>query len=236
MKRITLFCFACSGASAMSYLRWRRLLPDWIDIKPVELPGRGQRIAEPFVKNFTPLVEKLTREIVSELPENYAMFGHSLGGLLAHGCSLRLQQEGKPLPRALFVASCSAPSARNFDFSSLVSDDDLVERLRRLNGTPAEVFENRELLDLTLAVTRADFAVCASHDYTKSDPLPVPIFVSGGRDDDIPEAALVAWEKETAKTFSLDMFSGGHFFLREQEAQFLQMLKAKLQPFECLSN
>jgi len=229
MERITLFCFACSGASAMSYLRWRRLLPDWIEIKPVELPGRGQRIAEPFVESFTPLVEMLTREITSELPENYAMFGHSLGGLLAHGCSLRLRQDSRPLPKALLVAGCSAPSARSFDFRSLGGDDDLIERLRHLNGTPAEVFENKELLDLTLAVTRADFAVCASHDYRSPDPLPVPIFVSGGRKDDIPEAAHAAWEKETAKTFTLDMFSGGHFFLREQEAQFLRLLKAKLQ-------
>ncbi|HBJ99473.1 MAG TPA: thioesterase, partial [Delftia acidovorans] len=33
---LTLLCLPCAGASATMYLRWRRLLPHWIRIAPVE--------------------------------------------------------------------------------------------------------------------------------------------------------------------------------------------------------
>ncbi|MGV7927253.1 thioesterase II family protein, partial [Mycobacterium kansasii] len=42
-----LFCLPYSGASAMIYARWRRLVPSWLEVVPVELPGRGRRMDEP---------------------------------------------------------------------------------------------------------------------------------------------------------------------------------------------
>ncbi|MBF3164486.1 thioesterase, partial [Pseudomonas aeruginosa] len=45
---VRLFCLPYSGASAMTYSRWRRKLPAWLAVRPVELPGRGARMAEPL--------------------------------------------------------------------------------------------------------------------------------------------------------------------------------------------
>ncbi|MFO6015427.1 thioesterase domain-containing protein, partial [Pseudomonas aeruginosa] len=42
---VRLFCLPYSGASAMTYSRWRRKLPAWLAVRPVELPGRGARMA-----------------------------------------------------------------------------------------------------------------------------------------------------------------------------------------------
>ncbi|MBF2952570.1 thioesterase, partial [Pseudomonas aeruginosa] len=39
---VRLFCLPYSGASAMTYSRWRRKLPAWLAVRPVELPGRGR--------------------------------------------------------------------------------------------------------------------------------------------------------------------------------------------------
>lgn len=41
---LTLFCLPHAGASAMGYARWRRSVPAWLDIRPLELPGRGSRL------------------------------------------------------------------------------------------------------------------------------------------------------------------------------------------------
>lgn len=49
---VSLLCLPCAGASATMYLRWRRLLPKWIQVVPVELPGRGGRLAEALVEDF----------------------------------------------------------------------------------------------------------------------------------------------------------------------------------------
>ncbi len=227
--KLTLFCFPCAGASAMSYLHWRRLLPDGIDIRPVELPGRGSRIAEPFIRNFVALAAQLSEEIAEAQPQNYGFFGHSLGGLLAYACAQRLQGMQRQLPRAIFIVCCAAPSKRDeAGFASLTQDETLIERLRHLDGTPPEVFEHSDLLRLTLDTAAADFAVCASYRFEIQKPLEIPLFVFGGRDDEIAEEALAAWQKETTFPLALDMFDGGHFFMKQVEAAFLHRLQERL--------
>lgn len=60
---LDLYCLPCAGASASVYLRWRRQLPAWIEVLPLELPGRGMRLGEPLVEDFQTLVEQLCEEI-----------------------------------------------------------------------------------------------------------------------------------------------------------------------------
>ena len=60
---LDLYCLPCAGASASVYLRWRRRLPAWIEVLPLELPGRGMRLGEPLVEDFQTLVEQLCEEI-----------------------------------------------------------------------------------------------------------------------------------------------------------------------------
>ena len=60
---LDLYCLPCAGASASMYLRWRRRLPAWIEVLPLELPGRGMRLGEPLVEDFQTLVEQLCAEI-----------------------------------------------------------------------------------------------------------------------------------------------------------------------------
>ena len=60
---LDLYCLPCAGASASVYLRWRRRLPAWVEVLPLELPGRGMRLGEPLVEDFQTLVEQLCEEI-----------------------------------------------------------------------------------------------------------------------------------------------------------------------------
>lgn len=80
---VKLFCFPYAGASAQCYARWRRGLPAWLDVRPVELPGRGARFGEPLHEQLAPLVAQLVTELRADLHAPYALFGHSLGALIA---------------------------------------------------------------------------------------------------------------------------------------------------------
>ena len=79
--RLRLFCLPHSGASASVYARWRRVLPDWLQVCPLELPGRGRRMDEPLQRDIKALAAQLADEISRDLDGPYALFGHSLGGL-----------------------------------------------------------------------------------------------------------------------------------------------------------
>lgn len=226
---ITLLCLPCAGASATTYLRWRRLLPASIRLVPLELPGRGVRIAEAAVEDFGTLVARLCAENAHLLRGDFALFGHSMGALLACGMARRLQALGRPLPRALLVSACAAPSQRGVDrFGESHDDAALVADLRRQGGTPEAVFAHEELLRLTLALLRADYRVCGSFAPRTAVPLPLPVHAFAGRDDPIGLQPMQAWAADTSEAFTLDGFDGGHFFIRNAEGDFLAALAQRL--------
>jgi surfactin synthase thioesterase subunit len=103
-----------------------------------------------------------------------------------------------------------------------------VAELRKQNGTPEEVFESPELLAMTLDLLGADYRACASFRYQRSLPLPLPIHVFGGREDEIHSDKLDAWREESTVGTSLDWLDGGHFFLRRNEDAFLSVLVKRL--------
>jgi surfactin synthase thioesterase subunit len=228
--QLTLFCFPCAGASAAGYLRWRRQVSSWLHIEPIELPGRGSRVSESPYRDFDSLVQRLTNDIALNLPNAYAFFGHSLGGLLAYGCAHRLRETGAHLPRAILTACSAAPSRRDDEhLARRNGDDELIKELRKLNGTPAELFEHPELLRMTLDLVAADFSVCGSYRHERRQPLDTKILVFGGRSDNIEEEALAAWQAESSFQTTLEMFDGGHFFMRDDEPRFLIHLQNSLQ-------
>ncbi|MCR6651351.1 MAG: alpha/beta fold hydrolase [Cellvibrionaceae bacterium] len=229
MKAVSLFCIPCAGASATMYLRWRRFLPEWIKLVPVELPGRGRRLEEPFIEDYDLLVSRLCGEMVIGKDGAWAIFGHSMGALLAFGITARLHSIQAPLPMAIFASASPAPAHRNSSrYPDTGNDDALIADLHKHGGTPREVFENPELLRLTLDTLRADYRVCASFNYDRNMALPVPIQVFAGRHDDIEPEMIEAWQRETIRAFGLHWFDGGHFFIRDNEKPLLRILEHSL--------
>ncbi|MGH8383430.1 thioesterase II family protein [Pseudomonas sp.] len=234
MSSLNLLCLPYSGASAMVYSRWRRKLPAWLNLRPVELPGRGARMGEPVQTDMQALARQLASEQRLAASQPYALLGHSLGALLAFELAHELQGLGCPSPVALFACGTAAPTRReDYDGSNWhepKSDAVLIEELRKLQGTPEEVLANQELMSLTLPVLRADFLLCGRYTYRQRPPLHCPLHVLGGEDDRASEAQLLAWRRETLGDFSLQTFPGGHFFIHEHEDRVLGVLSAALEP------
>jgi surfactin synthase thioesterase subunit len=226
---ITLLCLPYAGACATVYLRWRRLLPAHVRLVPMELPGRGRRFGEPALRQIDRLADLLADEIAPYTTGRYALFGHSMGSLLAWRVTHRLREQRRRLPAALFVSGGAAPTRRDPErFADLHDDDALIAELRKHGGTPDEVFADRDLLRLTLDLLDADYRVCESFRHRGEPALPMPIHAFGGRDDPIDADDMQAWARETDAAFTLDWFDGGHFFLHAQEAALVAQLNDHL--------
>jgi surfactin synthase thioesterase subunit len=220
-----LFCLPYSGGSAMVYARWRRLLPSWIDVQPVEWPGRGARMDQPLATDPRKLAEQLASELRPQVDSPYALFGHSLGALVAFELAYSLLGRGAPAPLVLFASGTEAPAVRDGSRWRLpLSDDALLNELRNLQGTPDEALSNPEIMRAALPVLRADFLMCGAYTYQPRPPLPSAIHVFGGEHDETSYDSLIAWKRETSAEFDIDMLPGHHFFIHTQQARILDLI------------
>src|SRR5688572_9848315 len=89
---LRLYCLPYAGSSASVYVRWKRRLPAWIEVVPVELPGRGRRIGEPLQTTVAGVLDRIASDVRPEPGQPFALFGHSLGAILAFELAHRLEQ------------------------------------------------------------------------------------------------------------------------------------------------
>jgi len=224
-----LVCFPYAGGAALAYRTWEAKLAPNIEVCAVELPGRGRRLREPAHRRLHTLVPALTEAVATVLDGRpFAFFGHSMGALLAFEVAHRLRRAGAELPRVLFL-SARGMRGRDAPIHHLPQEQ-LIARLRHYGGTPTEVLESPELMELVLPTVRADFEIALGEgsDATE-EPLPIPIEAMGGADDShVPTSDLDAWAERTTSEFRSTVFPGGHFYQREQEDALLHLLTSRL--------
>ncbi|HEX7842177.1 MAG TPA: alpha/beta fold hydrolase [Kofleriaceae bacterium] len=212
---LRLVCIPYAGGAASVYRGWGQLAPREVEVCAVELPGRGSRISEAPFSHLMSLVRALGDALEPLLDRPFALFGHSMGGLVAFELARLLRQRGWPAPRHLFVSATPAPGtppAR--PLLHRTSDAELIDRLRELNGTPQEILDHAELMALLLPVIRADFAALETHEPREEPPLDVPLTVFGGvLDRRVRPAALEGWRAHSTAATRLRLWPGDHFYL-----------------------
>jgi medium-chain acyl-[acyl-carrier-protein] hydrolase len=217
---VRLFCFPYAGGAAPVFRTWPDGLPARFEVWAAQLPGRGSRLREPAPASLERLVESLGHTILPCLDRPFAFFGHSMGALACFELARQLRRQQGPVPRRLFISACSAPQLEKDEAPMAhLPEGEFLERLRQLNGTPRQVLENEELLQLLLPTLRADFAAFESYEYKDEPPLTCPITVLGGTQDRrIGPDRLEAWRVHTSASFEVHQFPGDHFFLHTAQA------------------
>ncbi|MBD9628167.1 thioesterase [Ensifer sp. ENS06] len=229
--RLRLFCLPFAGGGAEFYRDWSTMLPDDVEVWPVQLPGRSTRMREPAIDDMAVLVSTLSDALapyLSELP--FVFFGHSMGALVSYELTHRLRTMSLPMPDALFLSGRSAPSHPVGRFKHTLPDQDLVEELKRFDGTPRDVLDATELLALVLPVLRNDLKLLETYAFDLNrTPLDIPLFVSGGNADGLVSVeSLSGWSEVSTGRTEGRIWDGGHFYLTRQKDAFLSALCATL--------
>jgi medium-chain acyl-[acyl-carrier-protein] hydrolase len=209
---------------------WADALPPEVEVCPVQLPGRENRLREPAFTRLSALVEALAEvmERWRDLP--YAVFGHSNGAMVGFELARHARRTGTPGPVHLFASGRRAPDvpSRLPDVHGL-PDDEFIAEFGRLGGLPAEVLEHRELLQLVLPLLRADMELIETYEFRPEPPLAIPVTVYTSTDD--PRVSLDdarAWEPHTTGGFAMRVFPGDHFYLMDRGSNVLATLSADL--------
>ena len=227
---LRLFCFPYAGGSATVFRTWSKSLPAAVEVWAMQPPGRGSRLKEPPIASLPSLVDSLAAAIRILQDKPFAFFGHSLGALVSFELAHRLRDENRAGPVHLFASGHRAPGIPETEpILHNLPEPEFIDQLRKLNGTPHEVLEHPELMELLTPALRADFEMNETYAFSTRPPLACPITALGGlQDREVAREHLEPWRDYTTGRFSLRMLPGDHFFLHSSEAVLLQVLSREL--------
>lgn len=236
-RKARLFCLPPAGRGASHYYAWtRELADDGIDVVPVHLAGREDRLAEPAADRIADVVEPLADVLATRLDAPYAMWGHSMGAILAFETVRALVGRQAPMPKAVLLAACRAPHLprRLRPIRALADAEFLDELRRRYGGMPNAASDTAdardamlaELLKLMTPTLRADVTLVETYEYSEGGPLNCALVALGGRDDQsVTSDELAAWQDHTTGRFKHVQFPGGHFFADTQRVAVLRIIR-----------
>ena len=185
----------------------------------------------PFTQ-IKPLVEAAAEAIMPFFYKPFAFFGHNMGALIIYELARLLRRKKAAAPIHLFVAGHSAPHLRSREVLTYnLPHDEFIEVLRRLKGTPQEVLDHPELIELVVPLLRADFEICETYQHSNEPPLESPITAFGGTDDvDAPRERMEAWRDHTSGAFSLHILPGDHFFIHRAQQEIIRLILRQIDP------
>lgn len=229
--RLRLFCFPYAGGGAHIFRGWPEHLPPFLEVCAVQPPGRGSRMRERPFTSLMPLVREAAEALLPCLDLPFAFFGHSLGAKIEFELARYLRRVHHRKARHLFVSGCRAPQIKEpVDITYNLPENEFIKELSNLNGTPREVLEHSELLQLILPMLRADFEIVQTYAYIPEPPLDCPITACGGlADAETTEEHIEAWREQTTSSFVMQMFPGDHFFLQTRRQELLRFLSMHIE-------
>jgi surfactin synthase thioesterase subunit len=229
-----LFCLPHAGGSAVFYRTWAKAVGPAVEVHAVQYPGRADRMADSLVPDAHQLARLVAGAMAPLLDRPAALFGHSMGAVLAYEVARLLQERGAA-PVHLFVSGARPPHDRGDDRVADQGDAALVAELVRLGGTDTEALRDPELRELILPYVRNDFALIEGYAERPGPRLDVPVTaIIGDADQHVTEGQATGWARVTGGPFALRVLPGGHFYLTDRQpdvvAEVLRALEVPASP------
>ena len=228
---VQLLCLPHAGGSASSYREWLAALDEHVDVVPVQLPGRENRMREPCVRDIGVLVTTLADAIQGAGLETIALFGHSMGAVLALETCAELERRGIGV-RHLFASGHAGtrlvPTDRRLAVGPTASDEALVTSVDLLHPLSGTTLSDPEYRRMFLTVLRADLELLTTVTF-QTGPVRAPITVLMGEDDPLLRSHDTAgWQRLTLASCATHTLRGGHFYLDTQAAELVRIVCERL--------
>ena len=224
-----LVCFPHAGGSASYFRPLFADLASSAEVLAIQYPGRQDRRSEKCLGSIHELAAAIADELRQWLDRPVALFGHSMGAIIAYEVATLLERDGDIAPLGLFVSGRKPPSLPFHSRLHEEGDERIIAEIIRLDGTHAHLFEDHDFLDMVLPSLRGDYKAIGEYRWERTPPLTCPIWAFVSEDDpqvSPDEAAL--WRAHTQGAFEMWRFPGGHFFLNDAPRRLLQIIAARL--------
>jgi surfactin synthase thioesterase subunit len=220
-----------AGGNKYSYRDYELNAPPYVKVMPMEYPGRGALIKEKFVTSMDRLVDRVYQEVKKTVDDgDYALYGHSMGGIVAYFLARKLIASGHHAPVHIFITGTTGPSSKSIREKKrhLMSKADFIQEVRNLDGSPEEVLQSDELLNYFEPILRADFQVSETYQYVEEAPLDIPFTVITGTEEDMKNEDIQLWQKESLHPVDFRKMPGKHFFILNHSKQIINLISRKI--------
>jgi len=224
---IKLLCFPYAGGTAQIYNDWHNFFePMGIEVIAVQYPGRMERLGEACINSAEQIVTTIISELKSLgiLNSQFLVYGHSNGAIAAFEFTRQYEEQlNKPLAH-LFLAARKVPSSDHRSRSTM-SDADLKLEVKALNGTPDELLNNNEFMELVLPSLRADFSIGEDYRLPKTLRLNSATHFIYGTEEGIDEVDAKAWKNYFSNFLNILTLPAEHLFVNTHSRELMIMLR-----------
>lgn len=229
--KIRIYCLSYAGGGASIYYTWNNFFSTNVEICPVQLPGREERLNESPIKDFETLIAVLLPMVAKTIDRPYAIYGHSLGACLGYELARRLLVQYHLPPVCYFGGAHRSPCVPYY-YSSVkfMSDEEMLKMVSRFNGLPPAFFESQEIIDLMVPLLRSDLLLCESYQHQPGSSLDSDMVIFWGKfDSNISHEKLSAWPKHSNRNVQMIALDGDHFFIKTHKLDVLEKIRTTLE-------
>lgn len=226
-----LFCLPYAGSSGATYYQWRKYFDHSITLTPVVLKGRGNRISESFYQDIHEAVGDVYNFVKQSVnKDDYAIFGHSMGGLLAYELYYKLRSMNHRLPKHIFCSGVSAPSTREKrEQTHTLPDDEFLKKYIKLGGIQQDVINNKELLDMFIPILRKDCELVEKYEYVEREgQIECDITILNGSEENMKPEEIIKWKQHVSGMCNIYTLTGDHFFINDNVENITDLIKFHL--------
>lgn len=211
-------------------MKWKKAFGAGLECIPLELAGRGIRAKDPFYTGMRDASEDVLDQLMRHYDGSpYALFGHSMGGMILYETALLLRDRNMPAPARLFISGRPTPETINSaEPIHLLSDDEFAERIIEMGATSPEIFASKPLKDAFMPILRADFRLVETYRYEEKEPLALGLTVIAGEEEKWTEQELVGWKRHTKDECRVVRMPGDHFYWCDKPESLIGLLKDEL--------
>lgn len=212
----SLVCLPFGGSGAGFYRAWAKEDVPGVHVVPLQLPGREELFLDEPYKDVAHAVGELVPQALRMIGDNgpVALFGHSLGAVLAYEMAVALEARGFERLQHLFVSGSPGPWSGRKERATGLADEAFLEQVARFAGYRHQAFEDPGLREVLLPVLRADVAMHEGYRPSSDRLLSVRVTALRGSDDELVSAGQSGeWSGVTKGRFESLELPGGHMYL-----------------------
>lgn len=223
-----IICFPYLGGYSHSFRGLANSLDDEFDFWAANPPGH-MGVSSNLIEDIIPLIEYYFNGLKNIIREDYVLFGHSMGGIVAYYLAQRIIKSKRFIhkPKAIILSASAAPDKFYFEKNSELPDEELIDLIISFGGMPKELLNDSDFMHYLLPIFRADYRVLESIASRFRGRLSIPAYLLLGEKDDVDSlGSILSWRKYFIDRIKLYYVKNGtHMFIHDKTQIVAEYLK-----------